>query len=253
MRLLYLSPPALFLLLVSGCSASRPVKELKAPEQVRVLPKPPTIRDGSLWQEDAIASSSLTSDLKARAKGDIVRILIVEKVDASRKRNTETSKTQDTSASVTDVTMPGVGHLLGAAATAAASKAAVPATDTTKGRAAVVGKRDFNVALGSTRTSNGGGTISDTGAVQAEMSAQVAEVLPNGNLFLIGTKEVTVSGETQLITLTGLARVQDVTPENTISSTYLAEARISISGSGPLNDAQRRTLVSRVFDWVNLF
>ena len=78
-------------------------------------------------------------------------------------------------------------------------------------------------------------------------------MLPNGNLLLQGSKEVSVSGEVQVVTLTGIARPKDISPDNVLYSTNLAEARIHITGSGPLNEAQRRTLVSRLFDWVNLF
>jgi flagellar L-ring protein precursor FlgH len=70
---------------------------------------------------------------------------------------------------------------------------------------------------------------------------------------LLGQKEVIVAGETQVVTLTGIARPTDVLPNNTILSSKLAEARINIYGSGPLNDAQRRTLIGRLLDWVNLF
>jgi flagellar L-ring protein FlgH len=223
-------------ILLSGCSGSKKSIAARAPEQVRVLPRPPAIRDGSLWQDDAAANASLTSDVKARSKGDIVRILVVEKIDAKRARNTSTSKSQDINAGIEDVTFPGAGPLLGAAATAVTG-----------------GKREFKVGASSKRSFDGGGTVSDTGTVQATVTAQVTEVLPNGNLFLCATKEVTVGGETQVVTLTGIARIHDITPENTIISTNLAEARINISGSGTLDDAQRRTLVTRVLDWVNLF
>jgi flagellar L-ring protein FlgH len=223
-------------LLLQGCSSNKQALAVKAPEQVRILPKPPAIRDGSLWQEDSAAAASLTSDVKARAKGDIVRILVVEKIDARRARNTSTSKSQDINAGIEDITFPGAGPVLGAAASIATG-----------------GNREFRVGASSKRNFEGGGSVSDTGTVQATVTAQVVEVLPNGNLFLCATKEVTVGGETQVVTLTGIARTHDVTPENTVLSTNLAEARVNISGSGPLDDAQRRTLVTRVLDWINLF
>src|SRR5687767_6090034 len=117
-RLLSYCIPALGLLLLAGCSGNKKTVLARAPEQVRILPQPPTIRDGSLWQEDSAAAASLTSDVKARAKGDIVRILVVERIDAKRARNTSTSKSQDINAGIEDITFPGSGPLLGVAASA---------------------------------------------------------------------------------------------------------------------------------------
>jgi flagellar L-ring protein precursor FlgH len=220
--------------LFSGCSSVRPASA-KAPDPVKLVIAPPEVKDGSLWQDRSVVASSLVSDDKARSKGDIVTILVVESVNAKRTRNTTTSKSQNATAGVDDVTFPGIGHVLGAAASVNGKK------------------RDFNVGLSSKRDFTGGGTVTDSGEVRATISAQVVDVLPNDNLILMGTKEVTVSGEVQVVTLTGIARPKDITPENTINSIQLAEARVHITGSGPLDDAQRRTMVTKLLDWVNLF
>lgn len=211
----------------SGCMATRTrPTEARLPDPVKIQIAAPTVKEGSLWQEELRGDASLFSDQKARNKGDIVTILVVEKVDAKRARNTETSRTMSAAADVKDLFYPGVGTLNGNPA-----------------------KLDVSASRGN----KGGGTISDTGAVTATVSAQVVDVLPNGNLVLMGTKEVTVSGEVQTVTLTGIARPKDINALNQVASSNLAEARVHIDGNGPLNDAQRRTLVARLLDWVNLF
>lgn len=221
-------------LAMAGCAKGRPTAA-RAPDPVRVAITPPAVKDGSLWQDDATAAASLTSDVKARSKGDIVTVMVIEKIDAKRARQTTTSRNQDVDASVSDVTLPGAGAVLGAVASATGAK------------------KDFKVGLASKRSFDGGGSVSDSGEVRATVSMQVVEVLPNGNLVLTGAKEVTVSGEVQVVTLSGIARQKDVSPDNTLFSTQLAEARVHITGNGPLDEAQRRTLVGRLFDWVNLF
>lgn len=217
------------LLFVTGCTVPRPEHRPTAatlPEPVKICSIAPTVNDGSLWQQDSLAASSLTSDLKARAKGDIVTVLVIESVDASRTRNTNTSKEQTAAAKVDQLFFPKVGTLAG---------------------------NNASVGYSSQRSYKGGGTVTDSGTVKATVSTQVVEVLPNGNLVLQGSKQVTVSGEVQTVTLTGIARQHDIAPDNTIPSPSLAEARVHITGSGPLDDAQRRTLVARLLDWVNLF
>lgn len=253
---------------VSGCRPPGRPMSARVPDPVKIVIPPPKVTDGSLWQDNSTVTASLTSDLKARAKGDLVTVLVVEKVDASRTRNTATSKEQDTSAAVSDVTLPFLGPVLGAAATAKViagindktsvqnAKTAVDAIRTARTSRAVnaaAANRDFSVGLTSKRDFKGGGSVTDSGTVTATITTQVLDVLPNGNLVLLGTKEVSVSGEVQIITLTGIARPRDITPDNSIESTSLAEARVYISGSGPLDDAQRRTLVTKLFDWINLF
>ena len=223
-----------FVLVLTGCAKGRPTAA-RAPDPVRVAIAPPAVKDGSLWQEDSSTTASLTADVKARSKGDIVTVLVVEKIDASHARKTTTSRNQSTDAAVTDVTVPGAGAVLGAVASAAGAK------------------KDFKVGLSSKRSFDGGGTVTDSGTVSATLSMQVVDVLPNGNLVLMGSKEVTVSGEVQVVTVSGIARQKDVSPDNQLYSTQLAEARVHITGDGPLDEAQRRTLVGRLFDWVNLF
>ena len=64
------------------------------------------------------------------------------------------------------------------------------------------------------------------------MSARVTGIAANGNLMIAGFREVTVNNEQQLIALTGVVRPKDVTPDNVVLSTYVADARIAYSGAG---------------------
>jgi flagellar L-ring protein FlgH len=214
-------------MLLGGCAATkvRPTAA-RLPDPVKIEMTPPQVTDGSLWQADSRGDASLFSDQKARNRGDIVTILVVEKVDAKRSRNTDTSRSMTIGADVKDLFYPAIGKIDG---------------------------NPTKVDVSTSRANKGGGTVSDTGEVRATVAAQVVDVLPNGNLVLMGTKEVTVSGEVQTVTLTGIARPKDISSDNQVSSANLAEARVHIDGNGPLNDAQRRTLVTRLLDWVNLF
>jgi len=208
-------------LLMSGC---RQPAAVRAPKPVRIEVPEPKITEGSLWQPDT-GATGLVADQIARKKGDLVTILVVEDVDASRDRKLSTSKSQSTDGSISKLFFNDYKFSGELPEWKAESK----------------------------RAYDGGGSIADETEVRATISAQVTETLPNGYLVLLGQKEVIVAGETQVVTLTGIARPTDVLPNNTILSSKLAEARINIYGSGPLNDAQRRTLIGRLLDWVNLF
>ncbi|MEI6231518.1 MAG: flagellar basal body L-ring protein FlgH [Planctomycetota bacterium] len=213
-------------ILLTGCEVDTRPRKAGAPDIVRVNPTQPVVDNGSIWQEGAGITGALTADMKARTRGDIVTIVIVEKNNAQRARQTDTSKSQNAAMNVDQFFFPGVGSF----------KGAMP-----------------KLGLDSKRTFSGGGTLSDSGSVNATLAVQVVDVLPTGNLLLRGSKEVTISGEMQTVTISGIARLKDIAPDNTILSTSLAEARVHISGRGPLEDAQRRTLTNRLMDFFNLF
>ena len=84
-----------------------------------------------------------------------------------------------------------------------------------------------------------------SGAVTAYVSARVTGISSNGNLMIAGFREVTVNNEQQVITLTGVVRPKDITPDNVVLSTYVADARIVYSGTGVINDKQRPGWLAR--------
>jgi len=64
-------------------------------------------------------------------------------------------------------------------------------------------------------------------------------VLRNGNLHIVGSREVLVNHETQMIILSGVIRPRDINDDNVILSTFVSDAKIAYSGSGIVNDRQR--------------
>ncbi|MFN0118758.1 MAG: flagellar basal body L-ring protein FlgH [Elusimicrobiota bacterium] len=65
------------------------------------------------------------------------------------------------------------------------------------------------------------------GSLVANVTAVVEEVYPNGNARISGTQEISIDKGMQVITLTGIARPEDISNTNTILSTRLAKAKIS--------------------------
>jgi flagellar L-ring protein precursor FlgH len=87
---------------------------------------------------------------------------------------------------------------------------------------------------------DGEGTTSRVTALTTTVSARVVGVLPNGYLVLEGRKTIAVNSENQVVTVRGVARPADLTPNNTVPSTSLAQLDIRIDGKGVVNDAVRR-------------
>ena len=86
---------------------------------------------------------------------------------------------------------------------------------------------------------DGSGSTSRSGDLSAFITCRVTRVLPNGNLNIVGSREVLVNHETQMIILSGVIRPRDINEDNVILSTFVSGAKIAYSGSGIVNDRQR--------------
>jgi flagellar L-ring protein precursor FlgH len=64
----------------------------------------------------------------------------------------------------------------------------------------------------------------------------VAQVLPNGDLQIEGTREIDINGDRQTILLTGVVRPVDIGPGNVVSSTLIGDMRIRYFGRGLIKD-----------------
>jgi flagellar L-ring protein precursor FlgH len=163
---------------------------------------------------------SLYSDKRAFDVGDVVTVLVVESSQASNEAMTETSK--DASLSVSGGEGKGPLDFIPLFGLEASSK------------------NDFE----------GAGKTTRSGTLTTKITAKVIRVLKNGNLLVEGTRVVEINQEKEILTLTGIARVRDISADNTIYSTSLADARISYQGKGAVRDGHRQGLISRFFNWI---
>jgi flagellar L-ring protein precursor FlgH len=225
----------LALILMTGC-AGLPKNASKMTETAMVrqpkfdtyeLPKP---AEGSLWTE--ISETNLFNDIKARNIGDVITVRIVEDPEAALNANTKTSR----SSSIDAAKLKFLGYMK-ALADKNSRLAQDPGTD------------DLISASLSTKF-DGKGSSDRDGHVKAYISAVVEKVLYNGNLYIRGNREIRVNNETQYITLSGIVRPEDISSANEISSTYVADANITYSGTGPLADKQQPGWLGRILDHV---
>lgn len=84
--------------------------------------------------------------------------------------------------------------------------------------------------------------------VRASIAVIVVDVQPNGNLVVAGARSVAVNDETRTLRISGLVRPLDVTSNNTIASSQVADARISIQGEGASTRTITRGPIGELFD-----
>jgi flagellar L-ring protein precursor FlgH len=78
------------------------------------------------------------------------------------------------------------------------------------------------------------------------LTARIIDVKPNGNLVLEAILEEQHDDEVSSLTVTGMCRGTDVTPDNTVLSTQIAELRIVEKNHGAVRDATKRGWVPRI-------
>jgi len=186
--------------------------------------------EGSLWSE--ASGISLFPDRRARKIGDIVIVRIVEDPEAELNANTKTSR----SSGINAAKLKFFGYMK-ALAEKNPRLAQNPGTD------------DLMLASLGTKF-DGKGSSNRDGHLKAYIAAVVEKVLFNGNLYVVGKRKIKVNNETQYITLSGIIRSDDISPTNEISSTYVADARITYAGIGPVADKQKPGWLGRIVDHV---
>jgi flagellar L-ring protein precursor FlgH len=224
---------ALWLLVgLGGCTGNhkklQPANQKMPPRQMMVRQPAVSVEEnnGSLWQARS-SFNGLFIDTKARNIGDIVTVKIEESAKATNKANTETERTSGLEAGIEklfgiedwwqDEILPDVNGKW-------------PKIDPF-GNPSVKGylKSDFE----------GDGQTSRSGNLEAFITCRVVDVMANGNLKIVGTREVMVNHENQLIILSGIIRPRDISDTNIILSTFISDAKIAYSGSGVIDDRQR--------------
>ena len=167
----------------------------------------------SLWSDDGM-SYNIFADRKARNVGDILTIVISESTTTTTSKSSSNSKKGSTSLTA------GVGIF-----------------DFLKA-ASASGSDSFSAS----------GSKSDTNKVAGNVTVTVTQVLPNGNMVVEGTQSIWQNRDEHKIAFRGVCRQDDVTANNTIPSTKIADATVRFDGKGPLNAKQRQGILTQIFN-----
>lgn len=221
-RLVLIGLTAALSITLGACSTFVPRVDM--PEQTTVQQTPQlapqmanTVPTGSLY--NPVTYRPLFEDQRARFVGDVLTIQILEQINAAQTNSMSASRSDSAS-----IDVPLIQGFFGN-------------RDLRALNAQASSEKDFS-GQGETRAANNlTGTITVT----------VSGVLPNGNLQVVGEKQIGTNRDVEYLRFSGVVNPITIQPGNVVPSTKVADARLEYRGKGVLDSATTMGWLSRFF------
>ncbi|HEV7314385.1 flagellar basal body L-ring protein FlgH [Sphingopyxis sp. LARHCG72] len=183
------------------------------------MPPAPLPANGSIFQGGYVP---LTSGGRAGAVGDIVTIQLVERTAATKSNAAGTQRDGNIG-----LTPPATGPL------------------------SLFNPSD--IAMGGGQQFKGKGDASQSNALSGEVSVTIAAVYPNGTMLVRGEKLLTLNRGDERVQISGIIRAIDISPDNRVLSTRVADANIRYVGKGEIARASQQGWLQRFFSLISPF
>ena len=186
-----------------------------------------TEQTGAIFQKGR--GGLFSSDRRAHSVGDIITVDFNEVFAATKAQTTASSK-QDSY----ELTLPvGLPNLV------------------TGGLAN--GNADNALTSGTAQSFAGSGNAAQSNSLTGRVSVTVVRVFDNGNMGILGQKELALNNGKEYIRLSGIVRPEDISSDNVVSSNRLADAQISYTGAGDIADSSKPGWLSRALRTISPF
>lgn len=183
---------------------------------------------GSIYSE---AVAGYLEDTRAVRTGDIVLIRIDEHADAKGGASTALAHEAERHDSIS--TLLGILPAL---------QRAHPDMDT-ESLISLMSRADFA----------GEGQTSRAGSLTGTIAVRVKKEMPNGDLFIEGTKVVMINNEEYHLYISGVVRPSDIERDNSVQSSLIADAQVEFTGRGDIAQAVDRGWLTKFLDFINPF
>ncbi|HXY97779.1 MAG TPA: flagellar basal body L-ring protein FlgH [Steroidobacteraceae bacterium] len=199
-------------LAAAGCHTTRATKPDDGLAWTQEKLPPPS--DGAIYQ--AGREVVLAENPIAHHVGDIVTIVLNEATVAQKSATTTTSKANTIAMTGTQLLNKNVSWL--------------------------------NNNVNNASKFDGEGASAQSNSLTGYLTATVLKVLPNGNLYISGEKQIGLNQGKEFIRVTGVIRPIDLAADDSIPSYRVASAKIAYSGKGAINDANTQSWLARFFN-----
>lgn len=165
-------------------------------------------------------AGNLYADVKARKIGDVITILIQESTQSLNQSQTNTSKEN----ALKSESQAGTGLM----------------------------KFFPSMSLDHTQSNEfaGTGKVESRGQFSSTMSIIIKDIREDGNYLVMGSKVVDTNGEKTVTQVTGVVRPEDISSDNTLYSSQIADMQIFHSGSGVVEKGNRPGFFTRLINWI---
>lgn len=221
--------PLLLTVLMNGCAYFPHANLIEGKTTAQPAPAAPPVPNGSIFQSVMPMNygyQPLFEDRRPRNVGDTLTIVMQENVSASK--TSSASASRDGSSTFSMAAAP--RYLAGLFGNARAD------VDST-------GANKFAGKGGAAANNTFSGTLTVT----------VSEVLANGNMRVVGEKQIEINQGTEFIRFSGVVNPRTISGSNTVISTQVADARIQYVGNGYINEAESMGWLQRFFLNVSPF
>jgi len=178
---------------------------------------------GSIWARRDTNIQTLYADDVARNIGDVLTVKIAEASKVDNKAKRDLQKETDRSSSFDgDLN---IDHLL----------PSIPG---------------FTMSAETANELKSKADLKDERSFQDSVSVVVIDILPNGNLVVIGMRDRNIAGDIQTIEVSGIVRPSDIAFDNTVQSAQVANFRIVSQNGGISAPYTKPGWLGRIFDVV---
>jgi flagellar L-ring protein precursor FlgH len=202
----------------------------KKPLEQIVLKQQPARENfsGSLYSRQG---ASLFADKKDLQIGDIIQVNILETLTNDSKNTRSLSKNNNTGLGGGILTSTGANNL-------------------------TRGANKFNANLGigfntnTTNTFSGSTSANYDEEFETIISAIITQIYQNGNYSIKGEKEILINKQKQKMSVSGVIRPYDISPENSVSSAQIANLKILYMKAGDETDSLNKGWGSTILESI---
>ena len=211
-------------LLIIFCtmSCSTHVEELASEDYQPIIPQNYNLTqskdpNGAIYKDSA--AGLFATDRRASHVGDILTVSLTEDFAASKSQSASSAKSDSFS-----VDLPAIIDAQG---------------------------NDANLTAGGATTFSGTGAAAQRNSLRGQISVTVTRVFQNGNMEIVGQKQMMLNNGDEYIRLSGIVRPEDISADNVIVSNRIANAQISYLGAGDTADTGKKGWLSKALSTIS--
>ncbi len=190
---------------------------------------------GSIWAKSTLRTRTFYTDDTARNIGDPLTIIIAEKSKIENETIREMDKTTSQKASLSgdfDI---------------------IDAINNITGKLFSLRSPNLDFKADAANTFAGEVIYESDRSVEDEITVVVEDVLPNGNLVVLGRRQRMVDGDLQIVEISGIVRPSDISFDNKVNSQKIADFHFVYTNKGRENRFTKPGWLNRILNLLNPF